>query len=46
MEALHIYLHSELKDLISHASKVMLKILLSHLQARAEEVIVEEQTGF
>ena len=33
-------------SLISHASKVMLKILLNCLQARAEEVIAEEQAGF
>ena len=31
---------------ISHASKVMLKILLNHLQTRTEEVIAEEQAGF
>ena len=33
-------------NLISHASKVMLKILLNRLTPQAETIIVEEQAGF
>ena len=33
-------------SLISHASKVMLKIILNRLKPQAEEVIAEEQAGF
>ena len=33
-------------SLISHASKVMLKILLNRLTPQAETIIAEEQTGF
>ena len=33
-------------SLISHASKVMLKILLNRLRPQAEEIIAEEQAGF
>lgn len=33
-------------SLISHASKVMLKIILNRLQHQAEEIIAEEQAGF
>ena len=33
-------------SLISHPSKVMLKILLNRLLPQAEEIIVEEQAGF
>ena len=33
-------------SLISHPSKVMLKIILNRLQQQAEEIIAEEQTGF
>ena len=33
-------------SLISHPSKVMLKIILNRLQAQAEEIIAEEQAGF
>ena len=33
-------------NLISHASKVMLKILLNRLNPQAETIIVEEQAGF
>ena len=33
-------------SLISHASKVMLKILLNRLKPQAEEIIAEEQAGF
>ena len=33
-------------SLISHPSKVMLKIILNRLQPQAEEVIAEEQAGF
>ena len=33
-------------SLISHPSKVMLKILLNRLQPQAEEIITEELTGF
>ena len=33
-------------SLISHPSKVMLKIILNRLQSQAEEFIVEEQAGF
>ncbi|XP_052268619.1 uncharacterized protein LOC127869998 [Dreissena polymorpha] len=32
--------------LISHPSKVMLKILLNRLKSQAEKIIAEEQTGF
>ena len=34
------------KLLISHTSKVMLKIILNRLQPQAEEIIAEEQAGF
>ena len=33
-------------SLISHPSKVMLKIILNRLQPQAEESIAEKQTGF
>ena len=33
-------------SLISHSSKVMLKIILNRLQPQAEEIIAEEQAGF
>ena len=33
-------------SLISHTSKVMLKVILNKLKAKAEEIITEEQTGF
>ena len=33
-------------SLISHPSKVMLKIILNRLQPQAEEVIADEQAGF
>ena len=33
-------------SLISHPSKVMLKIILNRLQSQAEETIAEEQAGF
>ena len=33
-------------SLISHPSKVMLKIILNRLQPQAEEIIAEEQSGF
>ena len=33
-------------SLISHPSKVMLKIILKRLQPQAEEIIAEEQAGF
>ena len=33
-------------SLISHPSKVMLKIVLNRLQPQAEEIIAEEQAGF
>lgn len=33
-------------SLISHASKVMLKVILNRLKPQAEEIIVEEQAGF
>ena len=33
-------------SLISHPSRVMLKITLKRLQTKAEEIIAEEQTGF
>ena len=33
-------------SLISHPSKVMLKIILNRLQPQAEEIISEEQAGF
>ena len=33
-------------SLISHPSKVMLKIILNRLQLQAEEIIAEEQAGF
>ena len=35
-----------LPDLISHLSKVVLKIILSRLKPQAEKVIAEEQGGF
>ena len=33
-------------NLISHPSKVMLKLILNRLQPQAEEIIAEEQAGF
>ena len=33
-------------SLISHPSKVMLKIIINRLQPQAEEIIAEEQAGF
>ena len=33
-------------SLISHLSKVMLKVILNRLKLQAEEIIVEEHTGF
>ena len=33
-------------SLISHSSKVMLKVILNRLKPQAEEIIAEEQTGF
>ena len=33
-------------SLISHPSKVMLKIILNRLQPQAEEIIADEQAGF
>ena len=33
-------------SLISHASKVMLKVILNRLTPQAEEIIAEEQAGF
>ena len=33
-------------SLISHPSKVMLKVLLNRLKPQAEEIIAEEQAGF
>ena len=32
--------------LVSHSSKVMLKVILNRLKAQAEEIIAEEQAGF
>ena len=34
------------KTIISHPSKVMLKVILTRLQLQAEEIIAEEQAGF
>ena len=33
-------------SLISHPSKIMLKIILNRLKAQAEKIIAEEQVGF
>ena len=33
-------------SLISHSSKVMLKVILNRLKLQAEEIIAEEQAGF
>ena len=33
-------------SLISHPSKVMLKIILNRLEPQAEKIIAEEQAGF
>ena len=33
-------------SLISHSSKVMLKVILNRLKPQAEEIIAEEQAGF
>ena len=33
-------------SIISHSSKVMLKIILNRLKPRAEKIIAEEQAGF
>ena len=33
-------------SLISHSSKVMLRVILNRLKSQAEEIIAEEQAGF
>ena len=33
-------------SLISHSSKIMLRVILSRLRAKAEEPLAEEQAGF
>ena len=33
-------------SLISHSSKVMLKVILNRLKPQAEEIIAEDQAGF
>ena len=33
-------------SLISHSSKVMLKVILNRLKPKAEEIIAEDQAGF
>ena len=33
-------------SLISHPSKIMLKIILDRLKSQAENIIAEEQAGF
>ena len=33
-------------SLISHPNKIMLRIVLSRLKAKAEELLAEEQAGF
>ena len=41
-----LYQNYKTTSLISHPSKVMLKIILSRIQPQAEEIIAEEQAGF
>ena len=43
---LHLCQNYRTISLISHPSKVMLKIILNRLQPQAEEIIAEEQAGF
>ena len=43
---LQLYQNYRTISLISHPSKVMLKIVLNRLQSQAEEIIAEEQAGF
>ena len=43
---LHLCQNYRTISLISHPSKVMLRILLNRLKPQAEEIIKEEQTGF
>ena len=43
---LQLYQNYRTISLISHPSKVMLKIILNRLQPQAEEIIAEEQAGF
>ena len=38
--------HYRTISLISHSSKVMLKVILNRLKSQAEEIIAEEQAGF
>ncbi|MEW8548188.1 MAG: reverse transcriptase domain-containing protein [Candidatus Thiodiazotropha sp.] len=33
-------------SLVSHSSKVMLKVILNKLKSQAEEIVAEEQAGF
>ena len=33
-------------SLISHPSKIMLRVMFNQLEAKAEELLVEEQAGF
>ena len=43
---LQLYQNYRTISLISHLSKVTLRILLNRLKPQAEEIIKEEQTGF
>ena len=36
----------QIRSLISHPSKVMLKVILNRLKPQAEKIIAEEQAGF
>ena len=43
---LKLYQNYRTISLISHSSKVMLKVILNRLKPQAEEIIAEEQAGF
>ena len=43
---LQLYQNYRTISLISHSSKVMLKVILNRLKPQAEEIIAEEQAGF
>ena len=43
---LHVCQNHRTISLISHSSKVMLKVILNRLKPQAEEIIAEEQAGF
>ena len=46
MGTLQLFQNYRAISLISHSSKVMLKVILNRLKPQAEEIIAEEQPGF